>query len=87
MLKAFGNESSANITFSKTQLPKMIQSGELLTDIINVISSLDNFFKFPFKVINSYWNEISNINNKKIYKNNDKNLLIHAILNVIGEKD
>ena len=87
MLKAFGNESSANITFSKAQLPKMIQSGELLTDIINVISSLDNFFKFPFKVINSYWNEISNINNKKIYKNNDKNLLIHAILNVIGEKD
>ena len=65
----------------------MIQSGELLTDIINVISSLDNFFKFPFKVINSYWNEISNINNKKIYKNNDKNLLIHAIRDMIGEKD
>ena len=49
MLKAFGNGSSANITFSKTHLPKMIQSGELLTDIINVTSSLDNFFNFHLK--------------------------------------
>ena len=59
--KTITNSSSANITFSKTQLSKMIQSREFLTDISNVTSTLDNIFKFPFKVMNS---------NEKINKNN-----------------
>ena len=36
--------------------------------------------------MNSYSNEISNTNNKENYKNNDKNPLIDAELNLIGKK-
>ena len=32
--KIFANGSSANIKFSKTQLSKMIQSGEIIGDLI-----------------------------------------------------
>ena len=83
--KVFGNGSSANIKFSKPQLSKMIQSGGFLTDISSVTSTLDNIFKFAFKVKNSYSNEISNISHKK-FKNNDKNLVVDARLNLIGKK-
>ena len=38
--KAFANGSSANIKFSKTQLSKMIQSGEILGDLIADIPQL-----------------------------------------------
>ena len=48
----------------------MIPSGGFLTDIFgttsNITSGLVNFLNFSFKVMNSYSNEISNINNKKI---------------------
>ena len=48
----------------------MIPSGGFLTDIFGttsyITSGLVNFLNFPFKVMNSYSNEISNINNKKI---------------------
>ena len=64
--KAFINGSAANIKFSKTQSSRMIQSVGFLIDISNVTSTLDNIFKFSFKVMNSCSNEKSNINNKKI---------------------
>ena len=35
--KAFANDSSANIKFSKTQLSKMIQSGEILSELLVAI--------------------------------------------------
>ena len=35
--KAFANVSSANIKFSKTQLPKVIKSGKILADLIGAI--------------------------------------------------
>ena len=38
--KAFANGSSANIKFSKTQLSKMIQSVEILRDLIATIPQL-----------------------------------------------
>ena len=38
--KAFANGSSANIKFSKTQLSKMIQSVEILCDLIATIPQL-----------------------------------------------
>ena len=44
----------------------MIQSGGFLTDKSTVTSTLDNVFNFPFKLINSYPDEISNRNDKKI---------------------
>ena len=66
--KAFSNDSLTNIKLSKTQLSKIMQSGGFLTNISSVTSSLENIFKFPFKVMNSYSNEINNRsnNNKKI---------------------
>ena len=33
-IKAFTNSSSANIKFSKTQLPKIVQLGGVLRDIL-----------------------------------------------------
>ena len=83
--KVFANGSSANIKFSKPQLSQMIQSGGFLTDISSVTSTLDNIFKFAFKVKNSYSNEISNISHKK-FKIIDKNLVVDARLNLIGKK-
>ena len=41
--KAFANCSSANTKFSKTQLPKIVQSGGILHDISifgNILSSI-----------------------------------------------
>ena len=57
-VKLFANRSLANITFSKTQLCKMIQSGGFLTDMTVITSGLYNF---SFKVLKSYSKEISNI--------------------------
>ena len=34
----------------------------------------------------SYLKELSNMDTKKVYKNNEKNLLIDAGLNMIGKK-
>ena len=39
--KAFANGSSANVNFSKTQLPKMIQLGGILGELVVV----------PYKVL------------------------------------
>ena len=66
--KAFSNDSLTNIKLSKTQFSKIMQSGGFLTNISSVTFSLENIFKFPFKVMNSYSNEINNRsnNNKKI---------------------
>ena len=63
--KAFANGLSANKNFSKTQLSKRKNSLGFLTDIYSVTSTLDNIFNSPFKVMNSYLNEVSNINDKK----------------------
>ena len=55
--KAFGNSSSADTKFSKTQLSK-IHSRELMTDIFGVCvvsdtkSGLGNFIKGSFKLLN-----------------------------------
>ena len=57
-VKLFANRSLANITSSKTQLCKMIQSGGFLTDMTVITSGLYNF---SFKVLKSYSKEISNI--------------------------
>ena len=40
LLKAFKNESSINIKFSKTRLSQMIQSGGILADLIAAISQV-----------------------------------------------
>ena len=49
--KGFANGSSAEIKFSKTQLSKIIQSGGFLADTTGIITVLDNFVNFPFKVL------------------------------------
>ena len=77
--KTFANGSSANIKLSKTQLSKMIQSGGVMTGI----SGMDNFINFPFEMENLYLKELSNIDTKKINRNN---LFIDAGLNIIGKK-
>ena len=46
----------------------MIQSGEFLTDISRITSTVDNNFKFLSKWMNLHSNEISNINNKKFIR-------------------
>ena len=56
-----------------------------MTDISRVTSSLDDIFKFAFKVMNLYSNEIGNINNKKT-RMMIKNIFIAAGLNMIGKK-
>ena len=38
--KAFANDSSANVKFSKTQLSKMIQSGGILGDLIAALQQV-----------------------------------------------
>ena len=80
--KAFANNSSANIKFSKTQLSKMIQSGGVMIGK----SGIDNFVDFPFKMANSNLKELSNINKKKKKKNNRNNLFIDEGLNMAGKK-
>ena len=50
--KAFANGSPANITFSKTNLSKMIQSGEVLGDLIAAIPQVTFIIgKEPLKKI------------------------------------
>ena len=60
----------------------MIQSGGFLTDITGII--LDNFVSFPFKTLESYSKELSNVDTNK-NKNNKNNLYIDARLNMIGK--
>ena len=62
----------------------MIQSGGFLTDITGITSVLDNFVKFPFKTLESYSKELSNVDTNK-NKNNKNNLYIDARLNMIGK--
>ena len=62
--KAFANVSSANIKFSKTQLSKILQSREFLVDMTGITTGSDNCIEFPFKLLNSYENELSDIDNK-----------------------
>ena len=53
--------------FSKTQLSKMIQSGEFLTDISANTSGSDNIVNFPFKVLELCSKELnSSIDTKNI---------------------
>ena len=54
--KDFAKGSSTITKFSKTHLSKILQPGGFLKDISSVTSSLDNIFKFPFEVLNSYSN-------------------------------
>ena len=79
--KAFANGSSANLKFSKIQLSK-IQSRGILADTTGIMTGLDNFIEFPFKLLISYEKELSNTDPKKIIKNN----FIYAGLNLIGNK-
>ena len=79
--KAFANGSSANLKFSKIQLSK-IQSRGILADTTGIMTGLDNFIEFPFKLLISYEKELSNTDTKKINKNN----VIYAGLNLIGNK-
>ena len=53
--------------------------------ITGITSGLDNFFNFPYKVLESYSKELSNIDTKK-YKNNKNYLFIDSGLNMIGKK-
>ena len=62
----------------------MIQSGGFLTDITGIKSVLDNFVSFPFKTLESYSKELSNVDTNK-NKNNKNNLYIDARLNMIGK--
>ena len=48
--KAFANGSSANLKFSKIQLSK-IQSRGILADTTGIMTGLDNFIEFPFKLL------------------------------------
>ena len=60
----------------------MIQSGECLADTTGIMTDLDNFIESPFKLLKSYEKKLSNIDNKKLNKNN----YINAGLNLIGKK-
>ena len=42
----------------------MIQSGGFLTDISSISSCLNNFVNFPFKVLESFSKELSDIDMK-----------------------
>ena len=79
--KAFANGSSANLKLSKIQLSK-IQSRGILANTTGIMTGLDNFIEFPFKLLISYEKELSNTDTKKINKNN----FIYAGLNLIGNK-
>ena len=56
--KAIANASSANINLSKTQLSKMLKSGEFMHCAFDITTSLttglSNLFNLPTKIINSY---------------------------------
>ena len=54
--------------FSKTQSPKMIKSGEFLTDTSDMTSAIDNFVNFLFKMGKSYLKQLNNIDTKKIIR-------------------
>ena len=49
------------------------------------ISGIDNFITFPFKMANSYLEELNNIDTKYVNKNNGNNLFTDAALNTIGK--
>ena len=58
--KGFANSSSVNVEFSKTQLPKMIQSGGFITDISGITSSLDKFISFASQMLELLSKELRN---------------------------
>ena len=60
----------------------MIQSGGCLADTTGIMTGLDNFIEFPFKLLKSYEKKLSNIDTKKLNKNN----YIDAGLSLIGKK-
>ena len=62
----------------------MIQSAGFLTDITGITSVLGNFVSFPFKTLESYSKELSNVDTNK-NKNNKNNLYIDARLNMIAK--
>ena len=50
------------------------------------ISDIGKFINVPFKIANSYLKELSNIENKKLNKNERNNHFIGAGPNMIGKK-
>ena len=81
--KAFINGSSANITFSKAQLSKILQLGGFL--LVPPI-----IFDLPIKEIRSSRNSVKNLFGKelmnKIPKEINSKLLLDTGLNLIGKK-
>ena len=63
-------------------MSKAIQSGGFLADTTGIITPLDNFIEFLFKLLNLYEKELSNIDTKILTKNN----YIDAGFNLIGKK-
>ena len=57
-----------------------------MTNISGYTYAIDNFLKFPFKMGHWYLKELSTMDTKKAYKNNERNLLVDAGLNMIGKK-
>ena len=86
--KTFTNNSSANVTLSKTQLSKMVQSGEFFTPSgpLTIFGSLP-----PVKIINSivssYEKELKKMDSKKLEDKGIDNLLVDKGLNIIGKKN
>ena len=56
--KAFTNGSSANINFSNFQFE------DFLVYTTGIVTNLDNFIEFPFKLLNSYEKELSDVDTK-----------------------
>ena len=57
LCKAFANGSSSNVKFSKTQLFKMVQSGEFILDLFNLA-------KDPSKIVFKGWNKAEHLTKK-----------------------
>ena len=82
IFKAFENDSSANINFSKAQLSKIVQLGRFLPNPLGVLNLLP-----PFNMINStdtyIKKELKDTNTKEINSNH----LVDTGINTTGKKN
>ena len=84
IIKAFANDLSANIKFSKTQLSKIVQLGGFLFGLPNIIGStvLPEITSLTDPIINSFLKEFKNTGTKKL----NKGTLADPGLNITGKK-
>ena len=81
--KAFENDSSANLKFSKTELSKIVKSGELIFSSSGIFDLSMAPIKGFFSLANSKAKESKNMGAKQI--NND--ILVDAGITLLGKKN